>query len=268
MSAASRASCQPHGLIRIQCSNLPRCKNSKKSATASSHAPAASPPDCTRASTAASARRDAGQCAGEPARMAAALGVAADASSPATRSIPPTWWWRRRRGRGRTRHAPTPSSRAFRASPSACRPPTAGRCCSPIRRPASSARPTRAGKARSPASSRRPSTAMERLGATRAHVVAAIGPLIRQPNYEVGPDLVERFVAVDDADNRAVLRGVRARGTPCSTLPAMVRSRLMRRASAGSTTSGSTPMPMTKALLQLSPYDPPGEPDYGRQSTR
>jgi YfiH family protein len=37
--------------------------------------------------------------------------------------------------------------------------------------------------------------AMERLGAARARIVAAIGPMIRQPNYEVGPDLRDQFIA-------------------------------------------------------------------------
>jgi copper oxidase (laccase) domain-containing protein len=41
--------------------------------------------------------------------------------------------------------------------------------------------------------------AMERLGAGRSRIVAALGPTIRQPNYEVGPEFVERFVAADSA---------------------------------------------------------------------
>jgi polyphenol oxidase len=44
--------------------------------------------------------------------------------------------------------------------------------------------------------------AMERLGAARERIVAAIGPMIRQPNYEVGLDLVERFIAADPANRR------------------------------------------------------------------
>ena len=39
--------------------------------------------------------------------------------------------------------------------------------------------------------------AMERLGAERGDIVAAIGPLIRQPSYEVGPEFVTRFIEVD-----------------------------------------------------------------------
>jgi len=42
---------------------------------------------------------------------------------------------------------------------------------------------------------------MEQLGASRRRMVVALGPLIRQPSYEVGPDFVARFIA-DDPDNR------------------------------------------------------------------
>jgi YfiH family protein len=43
--------------------------------------------------------------------------------------------------------------------------------------------------------------AMERLGAARSRITAALGPMIRQPNYEVGPELVARFTeaAADNA---------------------------------------------------------------------
>jgi hypothetical protein len=43
---------------------------------------------------------------------------------------------------------------------------------------------------------------MERLGAQRSRMVAAAGPMIRQPNYEVGPDLIERFLAADPGHAR------------------------------------------------------------------
>jgi YfiH family protein len=39
--------------------------------------------------------------------------------------------------------------------------------------------------------------AMEKLGAKRGRLVAAAGPMIRQPNYEVGQDLLDRFVAIE-----------------------------------------------------------------------
>jgi YfiH family protein len=44
--------------------------------------------------------------------------------------------------------------------------------------------------------------AMEKLGAERGGMVAAIGPLIRQHSYEVGGEFVERFLDAD-ADNAA-----------------------------------------------------------------
>jgi YfiH family protein len=44
--------------------------------------------------------------------------------------------------------------------------------------------------------------AMERLGADRTRIVAALGPMIRQPSYEVGPDLVAEFMAADRSNER------------------------------------------------------------------
>ena len=42
--------------------------------------------------------------------------------------------------------------------------------------------------------------AMEKLGADRASIAVTLGPTISQPNYEVGAEFVERFLAAD-ADN-------------------------------------------------------------------
>jgi polyphenol oxidase len=39
--------------------------------------------------------------------------------------------------------------------------------------------------------------AMEKLGAERGGIIAAIGPLIRQGSYEVGPEFVNRFLDAD-----------------------------------------------------------------------
>jgi YfiH family protein len=44
--------------------------------------------------------------------------------------------------------------------------------------------------------------AMERLGAERGQIRAAIGPMIRQSNYEVGPDLIAHFVGADPGNER------------------------------------------------------------------
>jgi polyphenol oxidase len=44
--------------------------------------------------------------------------------------------------------------------------------------------------------------AMEKLGAARERIVAALGPMIRQNNYETGADLRDRFIAADPANAR------------------------------------------------------------------
>lgn len=51
--------------------------------------------------------------------------------------------------------------------------------------------------------------AMEELGASRRHIRAAIGPMIRQANYEVGSDLIARFAAEDRASSRFFAPGSR-----------------------------------------------------------
>src|SRR5215468_8567222 len=44
--------------------------------------------------------------------------------------------------------------------------------------------------------------AMEACGAERTRMVAALGPMIRQANYEVGPEFMTQFVNDDDANER------------------------------------------------------------------
>jgi YfiH family protein len=51
--------------------------------------------------------------------------------------------------------------------------------------------------------------AMERLGASRARVVAAVGPCIAQASYEVGPDLRDAVLARGAADARFFADGRR-----------------------------------------------------------
>lgn len=43
---------------------------------------------------------------------------------------------------------------------------------------------------------------MEKLGAKRDNIVAVLGPMISQQNYEVGPEFVARFVQADTANDR------------------------------------------------------------------
>jgi hypothetical protein len=66
--------------------------------------------------------------------------------------------------------------------------------------------------------------AMERLGASRGNIVAAAGPMIRQPNYEVGPELVEQFLAADPGNARFFADG--RPGRAMFDLPGYIAARL------------------------------------------
>jgi polyphenol oxidase len=67
--------------------------------------------------------------------------------------------------------------------------------------------------------------AMEKLGASRGNISAAIGPLIRQPNYEVGAEFVERFTVTDKTNARYFIPSKRA-GHAMFDLPGFIKSRL------------------------------------------
>jgi len=69
--------------------------------------------------------------------------------------------------------------------------------------------------------------AMERLGAARSRIRAALGPMIRQQNYEVGADLIGRFAAEDPASERFFAAGSRP-GHAMFDLGGYVASRLAR----------------------------------------
>ncbi|MBR1272362.1 peptidoglycan editing factor PgeF [Bradyrhizobium sp. AUGA SZCCT0222] len=67
--------------------------------------------------------------------------------------------------------------------------------------------------------------AMERLGADRSGMVAAIGPLIRQHSYEVGGEFVERFLDAD-AGNAAYFIASERAGHSMFDLAGYIRMRL------------------------------------------
>jgi YfiH family protein len=67
--------------------------------------------------------------------------------------------------------------------------------------------------------------AMEKLGASRGNISAAVGPLIRQPNYEVGAEFVERFTATDATNARYFIPSERA-DHAMFDLPGFIKSRL------------------------------------------
>jgi YfiH family protein len=67
--------------------------------------------------------------------------------------------------------------------------------------------------------------AMEKLGAERSGIVAAIGPLIRQHSYEVGGEFVERFVEAD-AENALFFMPSTREGHAMFDLAGFIRTRL------------------------------------------
>jgi polyphenol oxidase len=69
--------------------------------------------------------------------------------------------------------------------------------------------------------------AMERLGAKRDQIRAAIGPMIRQPNYEVGPEFIARF-HTDDPQSRRFFSPTARDGHALFDLGGYVAARLKR----------------------------------------
>ena len=67
--------------------------------------------------------------------------------------------------------------------------------------------------------------AMEKLGAERAGIVVAIGPLIRQGSYEVGNEFVERFMDAD-AENALFFIPAAREGHAMFDLAGFIRKRL------------------------------------------
>jgi polyphenol oxidase len=66
---------------------------------------------------------------------------------------------------------------------------------------------------------------MEKLGAERTGIVAAIGPLIRQHSYEVGGEFVERFIEADADNSLFFIPSARA-GHAMFDLAGFIRMRL------------------------------------------
>jgi len=66
---------------------------------------------------------------------------------------------------------------------------------------------------------------MEGLGARRERIVAALGPTISQRNYEVGPEVVDRFLAADGG-NAGFFRSGGRPGHSLFDLPGYLLARL------------------------------------------
>jgi YfiH family protein len=106
-------------------------------------------------------------------------------------------------------------------------------------------------------------TAMEHLGAQRRRIVAAIGPLIRQPNYEVGTELVDTFVAADTANARFFRPAAQA-GHAMFDLPAYIAARLANAGIGAIEDLGTCTYADAQRFFSFRRTTHRGEPDYGR----
>jgi len=105
--------------------------------------------------------------------------------------------------------------------------------------------------------------AMEKLGAARSRVRAVIGPLIRQPNYEVGPEFVERFKAADAANERFFQPAPRD-DHAMFDLPGFIKAQLERAEIAGVDDLGLCTYAEPARFFSYRRTTHRGEPDYGR----
>lgn len=105
--------------------------------------------------------------------------------------------------------------------------------------------------------------AMETLGAARADIVVAIGPLIRQASYEVGAEFVERFAQADPSFTRFFAPSARA-GHSMFDLAGFIRMRLERAGVTAIDDTGIDTYP-DEQLFSYRRTVHRKEPDYGRQ---
>ncbi len=106
--------------------------------------------------------------------------------------------------------------------------------------------------------------AMEELGARRARIHAAIGPVISQASYEVGEDFRRRFLQADMANARFFAQGRRP-GKWQFDLPAYVAHRLRRAGLHRIEALGRCTYREEDLFFSYRRATHRGEPDYGRQ---
>lgn len=105
---------------------------------------------------------------------------------------------------------------------------------------------------------------MEELGASRKNIVAAIGPLIRQQSYEVGPEFVTRFKETDTNYARFFMPS-KNEGHAMFDLGGLIRLRLERAGVGQIDDLGFDTYSDEKRFFSYRRTTHRGEPDYGRQ---
>jgi YfiH family protein len=107
--------------------------------------------------------------------------------------------------------------------------------------------------------------AMERLGASRGRIAAAVGPCIRQPAYEVGQEFEAEFLRQDPANGRFFSRGPGPGGRPHFDLSAYALSRLLAARVAHAEQSAACTFAQPGEFFSYRGSRARQEPDYGRQ---
>ncbi|MFZ0847206.1 MAG: peptidoglycan editing factor PgeF [Pseudolabrys sp.] len=105
--------------------------------------------------------------------------------------------------------------------------------------------------------------AMEKLGAARSRIVAALGPTISQPNYEVGPEFVTRFVAADAGNARFFKESGRA-GHALFDLNGYIAARIQQAGIMNYVDLGLCTYAEPGRFYSFRRATHLGEPDYGR----
>jgi len=105
--------------------------------------------------------------------------------------------------------------------------------------------------------------AMEKLGAERSRIATALGPTIRQPNYEVGSEFVERFLAAD-ADNKRFFKPSTSSGHAMFDLGGYIAERLQRAGITNFEDLGLCTYAEPERFFSYRRTTKLGEPDYGR----
>ena len=105
--------------------------------------------------------------------------------------------------------------------------------------------------------------AMEKLGAKRSRIAAALGPTISQPNYEVGPEFVERFQAADGTNARLFAPSERA-DHALFDLPGYIAERVQRAGIVNFENLGLCNYAEPERFFSYRRTTKLSEPDYGR----
>jgi YfiH family protein len=105
--------------------------------------------------------------------------------------------------------------------------------------------------------------ALESCGADRGRLVVALGPMIRQPNYEVGAEFVARFEAAD-AGNGLFFAATARAGHALFDLPGYIAARLRGCGIAHIEDVGRCTYAEPQEFFSYRASTHRGEPDYGR----